>query len=96
MTKSKVLFCVCMSWCQKPTDYVSGHSGSQQVRPMWILPGNKALFLTAGVLRQRPMTLLLYELMLLEAFKNCVSDKVVVYLNEQKVTTLQQVAVLAD
>lgn len=36
------------------------------------------------------------ELMLLEAFKNCVSEKIVVYLNEQKVTTLQQAATLAD
>lgn len=34
--------------------------------------------------------------MLLEAFKNCVSEKIVVYLNEQKVTTLQQAATLAD
>lgn len=34
--------------------------------------------------------------MLVEDFKNCVSERMVVYLNEQKVTTLQQAAVLAD
>ena len=36
------------------------------------------------------------ELMLLEEFKNCVSERTAVYLNEQKVTTLQQAATLAD
>nr|XP_033964369.1 uncharacterized protein LOC117465580 [Pseudochaenichthys georgianus] len=36
------------------------------------------------------------ELMLLEEFKNCVPERTVVYLNEQKVTTLQQAATLAD
>lgn len=34
--------------------------------------------------------------MLLEEFKNCVSERAVVYLNEQKVTSLQQAAILAD
>ena len=38
----------------------------------------------------------LRELMLLEEFKNCVSDRLSVYLNEQKVSTLQQAAMLAD
>ncbi|XP_071346525.1 uncharacterized protein [Trachinotus anak] len=36
------------------------------------------------------------ELMLLEEFKGCVPERTVVYLNEQKVTTLQQAASLAD
>nr|XP_043876803.1 uncharacterized protein LOC122766190 isoform X1 [Solea senegalensis] len=36
------------------------------------------------------------ELMLLEEFKNQVPERTVVYLNEQKVTTLQQAAILAD
>lgn len=36
------------------------------------------------------------ELMLVEEFKNCVPERTVVYLNEQKVTTLQQAATLAD
>lgn len=36
------------------------------------------------------------ELMLLEEFKNHLPDRVVVHLNEQKVTTLAQAAVLAD
>ncbi|XP_033970581.1 uncharacterized protein LOC117470127 isoform X2 [Trematomus bernacchii] len=36
------------------------------------------------------------ELMMLEEFKNCVPERTVVYLNEQKVTTLQQAATLAD
>ncbi|XP_071058466.1 uncharacterized protein [Pseudochaenichthys georgianus] len=36
------------------------------------------------------------ELMLLEEFKNCVPERTVVYLNEQRVTTLQQAATLAD
>ena len=38
----------------------------------------------------------LRELMLLEEFKNCVPERTVVYLNEQKVTTLQGAAVLAE
>uniref|UniRef100_A0A671PSE2 CCHC-type domain-containing protein n=1 Tax=Sinocyclocheilus anshuiensis TaxID=1608454 RepID=A0A671PSE2_9TELE len=38
----------------------------------------------------------LRELILLEEFKGCVSERVVVYLNEQKVTTLSHAAVLAD
>ena len=36
------------------------------------------------------------QLMLVEEFKNCVPERTVVYLNEQKVTTLQQAAMLAD
>ncbi|XP_071060993.1 uncharacterized protein [Pseudochaenichthys georgianus] len=36
------------------------------------------------------------ELMLLEEFKNGVPERTVVYLNEQRVTTLQQAATLAD
>ena len=36
------------------------------------------------------------ELMLLEEFKNCVPERTVIYLNEQKVTTLQKAAALAD
>ncbi|XP_034093962.1 uncharacterized protein LOC117560934 [Gymnodraco acuticeps] len=36
------------------------------------------------------------ELMMLEEFKHCVPERTVVYLNEQKVTTLQQAATLAD
>lgn len=38
----------------------------------------------------------LRELVLLEDFKTCLSERLVVYLNEQKVTTLAQAAVLAD
>ena len=36
------------------------------------------------------------ELMLLEEFKNCVPERNVVNLNEQKVSTLRQAAILAD
>lgn len=32
----------------------------------------------------------------MEEFKNCVSERTVVYLNEQKVATLQQAATLVD
>lgn len=39
---------------------------------------------------------LLRELVLLEEFKNCLPGKVVVYLNEQKVTSMSSAAVLAD
>ncbi|XP_048035833.1 uncharacterized protein LOC125261281 [Megalobrama amblycephala] len=38
----------------------------------------------------------LRELMLLEDFKQCLPERMVLYLNEQKVTTLSQAAVLAD
>lgn len=38
----------------------------------------------------------LRELVLLEEFKGCLSERVVVYLNEQKVSSLSQAAVLAD
>lgn len=38
----------------------------------------------------------LRELMLLEDFKNCLPERIVTYLNEQKVTTLSQAATLAD
>ncbi|XP_033972270.1 uncharacterized protein LOC117471407 isoform X1 [Trematomus bernacchii] len=34
--------------------------------------------------------------LMIEEFKNCVPERTVVYLNEQKVTTLQQAATLAD
>ncbi len=36
------------------------------------------------------------ELMLIEEFKNCVPECTALYLNEQKVSTIQQAAVLAD
>ncbi|XP_034056780.1 uncharacterized protein LOC117536141 [Gymnodraco acuticeps] len=36
------------------------------------------------------------ELMMLEEFKHCAPERTVVYLNEQKVTTLQQAAIMAD
>lgn len=36
------------------------------------------------------------EPLLLEDFKQCLPEKVVLYLNEQKVATLSQAAVLAD
>ncbi len=38
----------------------------------------------------------LRELILLEEFKNCVPERVVVYLNEQKVSSLSQASVFAD
>lgn len=38
----------------------------------------------------------LRELMLLEEFKSCLTERIVVYLNEQKVTTLKNAAVLAE
>ena len=38
----------------------------------------------------------LRELMLLEEFKNCLPERTTVYLNEQKVSTIQQAATLAD
>lgn len=38
----------------------------------------------------------LRELLLLEEFKNCIPEKIGVYLNEQKVTALSEAAVLAD
>lgn len=34
--------------------------------------------------------------MLVEEFKNCVPERTVVYLKEQKLTTLQHAATLAD
>ena len=34
--------------------------------------------------------------MLLEEFKNCLPERTTVYLNEQKVSTIQQAATLAD
>lgn len=34
--------------------------------------------------------------MLIEEFKNCVTERTALYLNEQKVNTVQQAAVLAD
>ncbi|CAI5669654.1 unnamed protein product [Oreochromis niloticus] len=36
------------------------------------------------------------ELILIEEFKNCISERMAVYLNEQKVSKLQQAATLAD
>ena len=36
------------------------------------------------------------ELLLVEEFENCVSERITVYLNEQKVSSLQQAATLAD
>lgn len=38
----------------------------------------------------------LRELMMLEEFRNCVPERIVVYLNEEKVATLRQAAMLAD
>lgn len=38
----------------------------------------------------------LKELMLLEEFKNCLPEKIVIYLNEQKVSALSEAAVFAD
>lgn len=38
----------------------------------------------------------LRELFLLEDFKGCLPERVVLYLNEQKASTLSQAAVLAD
>ncbi|CAI5682996.1 unnamed protein product [Oreochromis niloticus] len=36
------------------------------------------------------------ELMLIEEFKNCIAERIAVYINEQKVSSLQQAATLAD
>ncbi|KAK7926200.1 hypothetical protein WMY93_008510 [Mugilogobius chulae] len=38
----------------------------------------------------------LRELLLIEEFKNCLPERILVYLNEQKVSTLQQAAISAD
>lgn len=38
----------------------------------------------------------LHEFMLIEEFKNCVPERTALYLNEQKVSTVQHAAVLAD
>lgn len=38
----------------------------------------------------------LRELVLIEEFKNCIPERTAIYLNEQKVTSVQQAAVLAD
>lgn len=38
----------------------------------------------------------LKELLLLEEFKSCLPERVVVYLNEQKVSSVSQAAVLAE
>ncbi len=38
----------------------------------------------------------LKELILVEEFKNCVTEKIVVHLNEQKVTSLTEAAIFAD
>lgn len=38
----------------------------------------------------------LKELILVEEFKNCVSEKIVVHLNEQKLTSLAEAAIFAD
>lgn len=38
----------------------------------------------------------LHELLLIKEFKNCVPECTALYLNEQKVTTVQQAAILAD
>lgn len=38
----------------------------------------------------------LKELILLEEFKNCLPEKIVVYLNEQKVSSLSEAAVFSD
>lgn len=38
----------------------------------------------------------LRELVLLEEFKSCTPERIVVYLNEQKVTSLSQASVCAD
>lgn len=64
-------------------------------RHMWSLQGRNACFLTNGA---RPVDTLdkLPELMLLEEFKKRLPEKIVIYLNEQKVTSLKAAAVLAD
>ncbi|CAI5660942.1 unnamed protein product [Oreochromis niloticus] len=36
------------------------------------------------------------ELILIEEFKNCIAERIAVYINEQKVSSLQQAATLAD
>ena len=56
----------------------------------------KRLCLSVGVKRVTCWILILSELMLLEEFKNSLSDRLVTYLDEQKVATLAQAAVLAD
>lgn len=38
----------------------------------------------------------LKKLLLLEDLKNCLSERIVTYLNEQKVTSLSQAGILAD
>ena len=42
------------------------------------------------------MSIFLEMGILIEQFKDCMPERTVIYLNEQKVTTLQQAAVLAD
>lgn len=57
----------------------------------------KVCFLKSGVRLARVKEFAqLRELMLLEDFKGCLPEQVVVYLNEQKVDSLAKAAVLVD
>lgn len=59
--KSRVLFCVYISWCLRHTDSASADSGSTQVRLTPILPEGKVFFLIDGVQHVRPMIVAPYE-----------------------------------
>lgn len=60
------------------------------------MPEKNAPFSRSGVFLTVTTLEHLQELVLLEEFKNCVPESVVVHLNDQKVTSLADAAVLAD
>ena len=58
---------------------------------MWSLRATKVCFLISGVMSARQKMFVI-----LGEFKKCLPEHIVVYLNEQKVVSLSQTAVLAD
>ncbi|KAI3370534.1 hypothetical protein L3Q82_025293 [Scortum barcoo] len=81
-----------MSWCLKLIGKNSEIVRKVPTRRMWNLHVRKGLFLTSKVsdFAQRR------ELVILEEFKKCLPECIVVYLNEQKVPSLSEAAVFAD
>lgn len=86
---------MCMSFCLRRTGNVLGILKRTVIRLGLILPGKRKFFSTVGACKADSLSSV-RDLMLVEEFKNCVPERTVVYLKEQKLTTLQHAATLAD
>ena len=93
----KLLFLKLTNWCLKSTDKTSGTIRKERNKHILNLPERRRHCSTGGALLEKwQENSKNLQLVLVEEFKACVPVNIKTYIDEQKATTLQQAAVLAD